>query len=229
MLAKDRIIALEDVLVEGVPDVARLVGVIVDRRMALAIAVPGGEADPPAILDRDEMTVLLRLGGQNAGRPSKPQGRIYGRLQQRLRQSHSRWAAAPGGSDSRGRASIGGEGGVATTPATADWKGSVQQTDARPPGTARRFPLGSTIDADLTDCMPVGSASSMIQGGKLLAQSNIAEWLNYRNCEWRNLNDYAGLNARMPKHKVGKTGKQAASVPRSRLRDHKNLPHLEES
>ncbi len=83
VLADDGIIALEDVQVEGVPDVARLVGVTIEERMALVVAVPARQADAPAIFDRDKMAILLHLGGSNAGRPGKPCRRINGGLEQR--------------------------------------------------------------------------------------------------------------------------------------------------
>ena len=59
------IIRLEDVLVVRVKYSTEHVGVIVGEWVPLAVPVPVGESQPPAILDRDEMTRLLRLGGKD--------------------------------------------------------------------------------------------------------------------------------------------------------------------
>ena len=59
ILADDRVVALEDILVVRVPPVSLDVRIVIDRRMLLIIAVPFWEADPPAVLRRDEVVVFL--------------------------------------------------------------------------------------------------------------------------------------------------------------------------
>src|SRR5207244_2401068 len=55
VLAEDRVIALEDVLIARVPPVPFHIGIIIEQWVPLVVAVPGREADAPAILDGNEM------------------------------------------------------------------------------------------------------------------------------------------------------------------------------
>src|SRR6516162_2438453 len=55
VVAQDGIIPLEDILVVRVPPVDLFVGIVVAEGMALAVAIPLREADPPAVFERNEM------------------------------------------------------------------------------------------------------------------------------------------------------------------------------
>src|SRR5262245_1801212 len=67
IVAQDGIIALEDILVIRVPPVALFVRIVVAKGMALAVAIPLREADPPAIFERDKMVLFLLVAWQDAG------------------------------------------------------------------------------------------------------------------------------------------------------------------
>ena len=90
ILAQDRIVPLQDILVVGVPPVPGHVGIVVHRGMSLAIAIPFGKADAPAIFHRHKMIVLLPLARQHAGAAGKTDRRIDGRLVKRRLLLHRR-------------------------------------------------------------------------------------------------------------------------------------------
>ena len=69
VLADDRVVALEHVLVIRIALAAQVVRIVVQRRMVLAVAVPLGEADPPAVLDGHEVAAGLPFAG------TRPTGR----------------------------------------------------------------------------------------------------------------------------------------------------------
>ena len=69
LLAPDWEISFDHVLIEGVERAARHKGVVFGDRMPLPVAVPRREADPPAVLDREEVSARLRLGWDDAGWP----------------------------------------------------------------------------------------------------------------------------------------------------------------
>src|SRR5262249_8592239 len=52
VLAYDWVVAFEHVLVEGVPDPAEFVGIVLRERKPESVTVPIGEADAPTVLDR---------------------------------------------------------------------------------------------------------------------------------------------------------------------------------
>ena len=66
VLADDREILLEEVLGVGIEDVSEGVGVVVEALVPLAVAIPGGHPDPPAVLDGDEVARLLLLARLDA-------------------------------------------------------------------------------------------------------------------------------------------------------------------
>src|SRR5262249_1160105 len=77
VLSEDRVVALEDVQVEGVRLPTLDVGIIIHGGMALAVAVPRRKADAPAVLDRDEVGVRLLLARQDAGRSGVAQWGVH--------------------------------------------------------------------------------------------------------------------------------------------------------
>src|SRR5262249_32180942 len=76
VLAKDWIIAFEQVLVERIPPTSGHVRIVVQDRVAPAVAVPLRKADAPAILFRNEMRIGLRRTRQDARTPRETQGRV---------------------------------------------------------------------------------------------------------------------------------------------------------
>ena len=82
VLAQEWVIALEPVLIEWVPQPAGHIRVIIGDRMALVVSVPGRVADPPSILDRDEMVGFLILRRQHAGRAGVSHRGIHRQLEQ---------------------------------------------------------------------------------------------------------------------------------------------------
>src|SRR5205085_1054309 len=72
VLPNDGVVPLEHRLIERIPPVTLHIGVIIQRRVSLAIAVPFRKANAPAVLHRDKMAGLLNLEGSHAGRPCEP-------------------------------------------------------------------------------------------------------------------------------------------------------------
>ena len=66
VLPDDREVFLEQVLGVGIEGVAQRVGIVVEPRMAAAVAIPRGAANPPAVFHRHEMAGLLLLARQHA-------------------------------------------------------------------------------------------------------------------------------------------------------------------
>src|SRR5260370_39861198 len=61
ILTQDGKIPLENILVVRVPPEALLIRIVVAPRMALAVAIPLGETDAPAIYDQTDMVLFLLL------------------------------------------------------------------------------------------------------------------------------------------------------------------------
>lgn len=83
VLADDRVVALEHVLIVGVPPVAFDVRIVVDGRMAVVVAIPGRKTESPAVFDRHEVARLLVLAGKHAAFAGITERRIHG-LEERL-------------------------------------------------------------------------------------------------------------------------------------------------
>ena len=84
MLADDRVIALEYVLVVRVEPAAGVIGVVVGDRVPLVISVPGGVAQSPAIFNRNEMVRFLELLRQDARATGEPHGWFHRDVEKRL-------------------------------------------------------------------------------------------------------------------------------------------------
>ena len=110
MLANDRIIALEHVLVVRIEPASGAIRVVIGDRMALAIPVPGGVADAPAIFDRNEMVRFLELRRHDARRTGEADGWVIGKLEQRDPIERAMEAGSRAGAASIGRASKLGRG-----------------------------------------------------------------------------------------------------------------------
>ena len=96
VLAEDRIITLEDVLVVRIEPAAGLIRVIVGERVAVAVSVPGRVADSPAILDRDEMVRFLVFRRHHAGRPGVADRGVHRQLQEQSGRKSGSGSSADG-------------------------------------------------------------------------------------------------------------------------------------
>ena len=83
VLPDDGVVALQNVLVVGIPPMAFDVGVIIHPRMAAPVAVPFGIPDAPAVFEGNEVAAGLDFTGNYAGRSRKAVGRLEARDQQR--------------------------------------------------------------------------------------------------------------------------------------------------
>src|SRR5436309_2497982 len=66
VLADDRVIAFEDVLIERVPPMTEGVGRVLGQPFPPFAAIPGGKGKPPPILDGDKVRILLTIARQDA-------------------------------------------------------------------------------------------------------------------------------------------------------------------
>ena len=69
MLAHNRIIPLQHILVEGIPQVADFVRNVVNGDMTCAVTIPLGKATSPAIFNRDKVAARLRFARHNPRHP----------------------------------------------------------------------------------------------------------------------------------------------------------------
>ena len=101
VLADNRVIALEHVLMVGIELAAEGVGIIVQRRMVEAVTIPLRHADSPTIFDRDKVAAGLPSRGITLEGPVKPNGASIGSVNNSCGSSGTS-AGIPGGTFSAG-------------------------------------------------------------------------------------------------------------------------------